>query len=111
MDFSNGGHWHYAMVDPEGNEYWGYTEYYDIQPIDSYRSIDGFCDCDGRINEDLPKAKWLISFEDKDNHSLVTTVVQYESLNDLETIIKMGMKEGMTATLEKLDELLQELKG
>ncbi len=27
MDFREGGHWHYAMVEPNGTEYWGLTEY------------------------------------------------------------------------------------
>lgn len=109
MDFSNGGHWHYAMVDPEGTEYWSYTEYLDINPIDYYRTIDAFSDSEGTINKDLPRAKWLVTFNDKDDNSTVTTVVTYNSLNDLETIINMGMEEGMTATLEKLDELLATL--
>ncbi|MDO6602159.1 SRPBCC domain-containing protein [Arenibacter palladensis] len=110
MDFSNGGHWHYAMVDPEGTEYWGYTEYHDINPIDYYRTIDAFCDSEAKINEDLPRAKWLVAFNDKGENSTVTTVVTYDSLNDLETVINMGMEEGMIATLEKLDELLATLK-
>ncbi|MDD7886942.1 SRPBCC domain-containing protein [Flavivirga sp. 57AJ16] len=110
MEFKNGGHWHYAMVDPEGNEHWGYTEYYDIDPIDHYRTSDAFCDSEGTINQDLPKAKWYVAFNDKGENTIVTTVVTYNSLNDLETIINMGMREGMMATLEKLDELLVSLK-
>lgn len=110
MDFSNGGHWHYAMIDPEGTEYWGYTEYYDINPIDFYRTIDAFCDSEAKINEDLPRAKWLVTFNDKGENATVTTVVTYDSLNDLEAVINMGMEEGMLSTLEKLDELLATLK-
>jgi uncharacterized protein YndB with AHSA1/START domain len=111
MDFSDGGHWHYAMVAPDGNEYWGYTKYYDVYPIDFYRTTDAFCDSEGTINQDLPSAKWLVTFEDKGKNAMVTTLVTYDSLNDLETIINMGMKEGMMATLEKLDELLLTLKN
>ena len=109
MDFRNGGHWHYAMVTPEGEEYWGYTEYSDIHPIDSYRTLDAFSDSEGKINSDLPTGKWFVRFEDKGDHTLVTTVTQYASLNDLEQVINMGMEEGMKLTLEKLDELLEKL--
>src|SRR6476620_8191415 len=56
MDFSNGGHWHYAMVTPEGQEYWGYTEYVDIKPIDGYHALDAFSDANGKVNSDLPTA-------------------------------------------------------
>jgi uncharacterized protein YndB with AHSA1/START domain len=110
MNFKNGGHWHYAMIDPDGTEYWGYTEYYDVHPIDYYRTIDYFSNNEGTINKELPSANWKISFTDKNENTTVTTVVTYSSLEDLETIINMGMKDGMISTLEKLDELLSKLK-
>jgi uncharacterized protein YndB with AHSA1/START domain len=111
MDFRNGGHWHYAMVTPEGEEYWGYSEYFDIRPIDSYRTSDAFSDSEGKVNSDLPAAKWFVQFTDLNEHTLVETLVQYVSLNDLETVLNMGMEAGMKATLEKLDELLLTIKN
>lgn len=110
MDFSNGGHWHYAMVDLDGNHYWGYTSYNNIKPIDSYETTDAFCDENGNINNELPTAKWEVTFTDKGENAVVQTIVYYNSLADLETIINMGMQEGMMLTLEKLDELLLTLK-
>ena len=106
MDFKNGGHWHYAMVEPNGTEYWGYTEYIQIKPIDFYEALDAFTNENGDINEDLPRAKWVVTFSDKAENTVVETIAHYASQGDLETVIKMGMKEGMTATLVKLDELL-----
>jgi len=110
MDFRNGGHWHYAMVTPEGDEYWGYTEYHDINPIDYYRTLDAFSDSEGNINEDLPRAKWHVQFSDRGENTVVNTVVTYNSLNELEKVINMGMKDGLISTLEKLDELLATFK-
>lgn len=110
MEFRNGGHWHYAMIDQDGNEYWGYTEYSNINPIDSYETLDAFCNSEGHINQDLPKAKWQVTFTDKAENSVVETIVQYDSLNDLEAVINMGMQQGMMSTLEKLDELIATLK-
>ena len=107
MDFRNGGHWHYAMIDPNGNEYWGWAEYMNIKPIDSYETFDAFSDEKGEINDKLPRAKWIVTFSDKGENTVVETVVSYDSLNDLETVINMGMEQGMLSTLEKLDELLQ----
>ena len=106
MDFREGGHWHYAMVEPNGTEYWGYTEYLTIKPIDYYTALDAFSNAEGELNRDLPRAKWLVTFTDKDENALVETIVTYESLSDLEKVIQMGMEQGMKATLEKLDELL-----
>ncbi|MCC6817054.1 MAG: SRPBCC domain-containing protein [Saprospiraceae bacterium] len=111
MNFTNGGHWHYAMIDQDGNHYWGYTEYSNILPIDYYETLDAFCNEAGEINKDLPRAKWEVAFTDKNENTIVETVVYYNSLSDLETIINMGMQEGMSLTLEKLDELLISLKN
>src|SRR5579859_5238282 len=109
MDFSEGGHWHYAMVESNGTEYWGYTEYLKIRPIDYYTSTDAFSNENGDINQDLPRAEWLVTFLDKGENSLVETVVTYKSLADLEKVVEMGMEMGITLTLAKLDELLLEL--
>lgn len=106
MDFREGGHWHYAMVEPNGTEYWGYTEYLKIKPIDYYTSSDAFSNAEGEINKDLPRAEWLVTFTDKGENALVETIVKYKSLSDLEQVIQMGMEQGMLATLKKLDELL-----
>ncbi len=106
MDFREGGHWHYAMVDPDGKEYWGWTEYSKIQPIDFYETLDAFSDSEGNINKDLPRAEWHVQFTDKGENTLVVTTVQYDSLEALNQVINMGMKEGLTSTLERLDQLL-----
>lgn len=110
MNFSEGGHWHYAMVDPAGSEYWGYTEYVSISPIDFYKTLDAFSDETGMINPDLPRANWVVTFTDKGHHTLVETYVTYPSLEGLEQVLQMGMQEGLTSTLERLDELLLALR-
>ena len=109
MDFSEGGRWHYAMVDPDGKEYWGRMDYLTIRPVDNYTALDGFCDEAGELNKDLPRANWDVTFSDKSAHALVQTVVTYKSLEDLEAVIQMGMEEGLKSTLERLDELLAAL--
>ncbi len=109
MDFKNGGHWIYAMVEPNGTEYWGRMDYDTIRPIDGYTGYDAFCDPEGNINPDLPRAHWNVTFTDKGEHALVETVVTYNSLADLETVIQMGMEEGMMSTLSRLDTLLEKL--
>ncbi|MET7258869.1 SRPBCC family protein [Dyadobacter fermentans] len=111
MDFREGGHWHYAMIEPNGNEYWGWTDYIKIQPIDFYTTTDAFSNAEGEINESLPRATWVVTFTDKGENAVVETVVTYKSLEDLEATLQMGMEQGMLATLEKLDELLVKLTG
>lgn len=112
MDFREGGHWHYAMVDPDGQEYWGRFDYQTINPIDNYTALDGFCDESGTLNPELPRSSWDVTFTDAADHrTLVQTIVSYKSADDLQKVIDMGMEEGMTSTLERLDELLEALSN
>lgn len=110
MEFREDGHWHYAMIDPEGQEYWGYMKYKNIKPIDAYDTIDAFSDSEGNINSELPTAVWKVRFSDLQKNTMVDTLVKYNSLSDLEKVINMGMEEGLSTTLERLDELLEKLQ-
>jgi uncharacterized protein YndB with AHSA1/START domain len=111
MDFRVGGYWHYAMVTPEGEAFWSRLDYLTITPIDGYAAMDGFSDESGIVNGDMPRAKWDVTFTDVADRTLVTTVVQYASAAALQTVVDMGLKEGMASTMERLDELLPTLKG
>ena len=107
MDFREGGHWHFVMIDPDGKEYWNWTEYLTIQPIDYYTTSDAFSNENGKIKSDLPLAKWEVTFTDKNINTLVQMKVIYNSLEDLELVINMGMKQGMISTLNRLDKLIK----
>ncbi len=110
MDFREGGFWLYVMLEPTGAEYWGRMDYQTIKPIENYTALDAFCDADGNFNPELPRANWNVTFLDAGENSIVENVVTYASLTDLETVIQMGMKDGLMSTMEKLDELLLTLK-
>jgi uncharacterized protein YndB with AHSA1/START domain len=109
MDFREGGHWHYVMTEPNGQAYWGRMDYQTIRPIDHYTALDGFCDDTGALNPALPRSQWHVTFSDAATDTVVKTVVSYASAEALEQVMQMGMKEGLTATLARLDELLSDL--
>ena len=106
MDFRVGGTWHYAMVEPGGGEHWGRFDYLTIDPIDGYSALDGFCDATGTVDPELPRSRWDVSFADAGGRTLVETVVSYASAEDIDKVIGMGMRDGLTSALERLDELL-----
>jgi uncharacterized protein YndB with AHSA1/START domain len=111
MEFKEGGYWHYAMLTPDGQAYWSRVDYLAIRPIDSYATLDGFTDETGVVNSDMPRSRWDVTFSDLKEHTLVTTVVHYNSPEDVQKVIDMGMKEGMASTLDRLDELLLTLRA
>lgn len=117
MDFREGGYWHYAMVTPEGEAFWSRLDYVKIDAIDGYSALDGFCDEAGTIDPEMPRSNWEVTFAEVSGRTppatapttLVTTVVRFASAEDLQKTIDMGMEQGMASTLERLDELLEEL--
>jgi len=109
MDFRDGGQWHYAMIEPSGAEYWAIMSYDKVKPIEGYEGLDAFSNEAGDINPELPRSHWAVTFEDRGERTMVQTIATYKTLTDLEQVIQMGMQEGLTSTLEKLDELLEKI--
>ena len=110
MDFRDGGHWHYAMIGPEGEEHWALANYKNIQIQKKFTGLDAFADAHGNINKDLPQSKWDVNFIDKGPITLVEFHITYDDLAQLEETLKMGFKEGLTMAMEGLDELFDSLK-
>jgi len=110
MDFREGGKWFYAMVGPMGDKNWAVTNYIVIKPEKKYVGLDAFTDAEGKVNKNMPQSKREIKFTDKGPHTLVEIKTTYDDVRDLDIIIKMGFREGITAALENLDDLLPKLK-
>ncbi|MCP2045395.1 SRPBCC domain-containing protein [Pontibacter sp. HSC-36F09] len=106
MDFREGGHWHYAMVGPEGEEHWALANYKSIDPKKRFTALDGFADAEGVVNTEMPQSKWEVSFTPKEDVTLVENLITFDDLAQLETTIQMGFKEGLTMAMEGLDALL-----
>ena len=110
MDFREGGHWHYAMLGPEGEEHWAWADYRKIQTGKKFTGMDAFADAEGNLNKDMPQSEWEVTFTDKGPVTLVEFHISFDDLAQLEATIQMGFKEGMTMAMEGLDELLASLK-
>src|SRR5436190_4849408 len=115
MDFREGGHWHYAMVGPGGEEHWALANYKTIQSRlisgqKQFTGLDAFADANGNVNKDLPQSKWEVTFTDNGQLTLVEFHISYDDLAQLEATIQMGFKEGLTTAMEGLDELLASIK-
>lgn len=107
MQFEVGGFWFYAMIGPDGDEHFGKAVYTAISPLKKFEGTDVFCDANGNEIPDLPKTFWVTSFESlKNDLTLVKVEMTFNSFEDLEKNIEMGFKEGFTAALQNLDEVL-----
>lgn len=106
MNFEEGGQRLYAMVSPEGEEHWALANYISISPKTNFKFQDAFCDSQGKINEDLPRSDWDVNFTESKDSTIVTVEIAHRNLADLEKIIEMGFKEGITIALQGLDKIL-----
>lgn len=106
MDFRVGGHWLYSMRGPEGEEHFCRMDFIEIVPEQRMKSDDYFCDADGTPNESLPRQTFATTLLGVGDGTQVVTVVQYASLADLNTILEMGMREGLSLAYEQLEALL-----
>lgn len=106
LNFAQGGQWHYYMISPEGEKHWCIFNYEVIKPFEFYAGNDAFCDENAVINQVKPRVKWQNGFTSNGNQTVVNIQLQFDSLEDLQTIIQMGFKEGFIAGLENLDQYI-----
>lgn len=106
MDFGEGGHWTYTMLGPGGEEHRGRVDYKKIYIEESFLARDSFLKDDGSVNEELPASDWVVEFQSKQNTTLLRVENTFSSKEQLKAILKMGAREGFTAALNNLDDLL-----
>jgi uncharacterized protein YndB with AHSA1/START domain len=106
MDFRVGGYWLYSMNGPEGEQHFGRMDYLEIEPGVRYKASDAFTDAEGKANESLPRQDMTLTLIASGSKTRVVTVVQYASIDDMNTILEMGMAEGITLAHDQLETLL-----
>jgi uncharacterized protein YndB with AHSA1/START domain len=108
MDFKVGGRRFYAMVSAEGQELnYSIQTYTSISPKTNFKFESVFADKDE--NPFPPGSNWDLTFSEENGITKVSISIFNESLERMEKMIEMGFKEGFTATLNELGNLLQTL--
>lgn len=108
LDFKVGGRRFYAMVSPEGVERWSVQKYTSITPKTNFKLFNAFADKDE--TPELPGSDWDLNFSELDGTTKVSISIYNESLERLERMIELGFKEGISAQLKNLEELLVTLE-
>lgn len=108
LDFRAGGTWHFCMKGPNGEEAWTLRTFEDIERPIRISHRDAFSDPDR--NEHPPVAYETISFEDRGERTLLSIHTRYETPEERDQVIEMGVEQGVADTFEQLDELLAALR-
>lgn len=106
MNFAPGGRWHYYMESPEGERHYCVADYEEILHHSHYMGLDAFCNEAGDIDTSMPRTRWSVRFETAGQRTVVRITNQYEKAEDLETIIRLGFREGFSMAMGNLDEYI-----
>ncbi len=110
-DMFAGGRSTYAMVGPDGDVSRGYWEFLDVKAPHSFEVRDGFCHPDGTPNTEMPSMRMTFTFEPTKRGSRLTTTTFFNTVEELERLLNMGMEEGMRQAMGQIDGVLEDLRS
>lgn len=106
MDFRPGGRWRFLMCDPEGKVQTPFGgEYREIVAPERIVMTDAF-EAPGS-----PVMVWTVTFTESAGKTTLSVHVAFDSEAVRDEYLKMGMKEGLTQTLDQIDGVLASLTG
>lgn len=113
FSFQSGGKVHYGMkcVDEAQGEWfgqtsWGVMDITEVQESKSFTYVDYFSDEDGTLNNEMPALTVTNEFFAEDGKTRIVSTSYADNADQIEQLIKMGMIEGFSSQLNKLDALV-----
>lgn len=116
LELKEGSVWHYLMegkMSPEATENtaaWGIGVFHEVNEPEKLIYMDSFSSEEGTIDESLPSALITVYFVENEGKTNLVTVSKYETIEQLEQVVAMGVEEGFNQSLDKLDEVLVKAK-
>lgn len=108
-DMAVGGKSQYYMTGPDGERSVGYWEFLSVDAPNSFEVRDGFAGDDGEPNTDMPNMRMVFAFEETDSGSRLTSTTYFNSAEELEQLLEMGMEEGTLSAMSQIDQVVEDL--
>jgi uncharacterized protein YndB with AHSA1/START domain len=108
-DMAVGGKSEYYMTGPDGTKAGGWFRFIDVQPLKRIEVEDGFSDEQGKPNLDMPTMRMVFDFSETPTGSRFESVTYFTSLEAMESLVQMGMMEGMRSAMSQIDAVLLDL--
>lgn len=105
-EFVEGGESRYYMSGPEGEKSRGWWKILSVDAPHGFRFQDGFAGDDGEPNGSLGTTSCVVTLEERDGMTRMTSVSSFESAEQLEEMVKMGMEEGLREAAGQIDAIL-----
>jgi uncharacterized protein YndB with AHSA1/START domain len=109
-EFTVGGRASYFMTGPEGDKARGWWRFEAIEPTHRIELTDGFAGEDGEPDDGMPTMAVRVSIgQDGASGSATRMTIEsrFDSIEEMEKLVEMGMEEGITLAIGQIDELLQ----
>jgi uncharacterized protein YndB with AHSA1/START domain len=94
------------MTGPEGDQHRGWWRVTSVDPPSSLQFADGFATDDGTPDDDMPVISVLVRLGERDGGTRMEIRSTYESREEMDRLIEMGMLEGMQQSVGQMDALL-----
>jgi len=105
-DLTPGGDVTYFMTGPEGDVHRGWWRITAVDPPKSLEFVDGFANDDGTPNTELPTTDIHMRLTDHDGGTRMELRSVYDSREQMEQVMSMGMAEGLRESIGQIDALL-----
>lgn len=105
-ELREGGTVTYVMTGPEGEKFPGYWKVTAVTAPSSLAFTDGFADENGKPNVDMPLSHTGVELTERDGGTRMTLSSRFESREQMEQLIEMGMDQGLTQAVGQMDDLL-----
>jgi len=107
-DMAVGGWSHYHMTGPDGTVSRGWWRYLAVDPLRTIEVEDGFANEAGEPNLDMPSMRMIFAFTSTPTGSRFESTTYFNSLDEMEKLVEMGMLEGMRSAMGQIDGVLAE---
>jgi uncharacterized protein YndB with AHSA1/START domain len=107
-EFEPGGAASYYMTGPEGEKSRGWWKFTAIEAPHRLEFDDGFADENGEPVADMGTTHAVVTLEDVGGRTRMTTLSRFESAEQLEQMLAMGMEEGLKEAMGQIDGVLAE---
>ena len=107
-DLAPGSRVEYHMTTPEGEKPRGWWKFTAIDAPRKLEFDDGFADESGAPVDAMGSAHATVTLEDAGGRTRMTIMSTFESEEQMEEMVKMGMEEGMKEALGQVDAILAE---
>ena len=108
FDFQPGGRASYFMTSPDGTKPRGWWKFTTITAPSLLELDDGFADDNGDPVTDMGTAHMVVSLADLAGRTFMTITTTFESTEQMEQMVAMGMEEGMRDAMGQIDAILTE---